>query len=68
MLRFEDDDVTEGVIKSLTGEVEFNIKYRAIFLRPFKNEIMDASVTNVTPVRLPRRGAVPCRASPCCTP
>jgi DNA-directed RNA polymerase II subunit RPB7 len=42
-----DEDIGRGVIQDNSGYVCFNIKYRAILFRPFKNQVLDAVVTVV---------------------
>ena len=45
-----DEDIGKGVIEDNSGHVCFNVKYRAILFRPFKNEVLDAVVTVVNPL------------------
>ncbi|KAK6090982.1 hypothetical protein P3W45_000227 [Vairimorpha bombi] len=40
------DDVSEGIV-SLSGQTSFRIKYKALVLRPFKGETMEASVVEM---------------------
>ena len=42
-----DEDIGKGVIQDNSGFVCFNIRYRAILFRPFKNQVLDAVVTVV---------------------
>nr|CCA20126.1 DNAdirected RNA polymerase II 19 kDa polypeptide pu [Albugo laibachii Nc14] len=42
-----DEDIGKGVIQDNSGYVCFNIRYRAILFRPFKNEVLDAVVSVV---------------------
>lgn len=42
-----DEDIGRGVIQDNSGFVCFNIRYRAILFRPFKNQVLDAVVTVV---------------------
>eukprot|EP01134_Creolimax_fragrantissima_P008335 CFRG8335T1 len=41
-------NVGKGMIQEGRGLATFNVKYRAIVLRPFKGEVVDAEVTQVT--------------------
>lgn len=45
-----DEDIGKGVIEDNSGFVCFNVQYRAILFRPFKNEVLDAIVTVVNPL------------------
>ncbi|EQC38206.1 hypothetical protein SDRG_04633 [Saprolegnia diclina VS20] len=45
-----DEDIGQGVIQDNSGFVCFDIAYRAILFRPFKNEVLDAVVTVVNPL------------------
>jgi DNA-directed RNA polymerase II subunit RPB7 len=48
VLRFHDEqDVERGLIEYETGHASFVINYEAIVFRPFKNQVMDARVSNV---------------------
>ncbi len=40
------DDVGKGTVHDSYGYVSFNVRYTAIVLKPFKNEVMDATVDN----------------------
>lgn len=51
VLRIADDNVSRGTIEPLTGSVRYDVTYRAIMFRPFKNEILDCVATQVTAVR-----------------
>ncbi|EEQ81799.1 hypothetical protein NCER_101623 [Vairimorpha ceranae BRL01] len=42
----EIDDVSEGTV-SLNGATSFKIKYKALVLKPFKGETMEASVVEI---------------------
>jgi DNA-directed RNA polymerase II subunit RPB7 len=41
------ESVSEGVVQDGTGMVGFKIVYKAVVFRPFKNEVLDAVVTQV---------------------
>ncbi|CCI48725.1 unnamed protein product [Albugo candida] len=43
-----DEDIGKGVIQDSSGYVCFNIRYRAILFRPFKNQVLDAVVSVVS--------------------
>jgi DNA-directed RNA polymerase II subunit RPB7 len=43
--------IGQGKIAESSGYATFPVKYRAIVMRTFKNEIVDAVVTRVTKVR-----------------
>lgn len=49
-------DKSQGLLKDTTGYASYNVTYTCIVLRPFKGEVMDVVVTNVTKVtvRVPR--------------
>ena len=51
VLRIADDNISRGTIEPLTGSVRYDVVYRAIMFRPFKNEILDCVVKQVTEVR-----------------
>lgn len=40
-------EISKGVIHDSTGDTCFKIKYNAILLKPFKNEVLDALVTEI---------------------
>eukprot|EP01102_Stenamoeba_stenopodia_P005236 TRINITY_DN15785_c0_g1_i1.p1 TRINITY_DN15785_c0_g1~~TRINITY_DN15785_c0_g1_i1.p1 ORF type:complete len:174 (+),score=34.73 TRINITY_DN15785_c0_g1_i1:175-696(+) len=42
------EDISMGKVQDSTGHVGFDVVYRAIVFRPFKNEIVDGVVTQVT--------------------
>mmetsp|Transcript_4101 Transcript_4101/g.5700 ORF Transcript_4101/g.5700 Transcript_4101/m.5700 type:complete len:180 (-) Transcript_4101:201-740(-) len=44
----KDDAISAGLIEYDTGFVNFNVHYNAICFRPFKDEVLDATVTTVT--------------------
>ncbi|GMI60241.1 hypothetical protein ScalyP_jg2511 [Parmales sp. scaly parma] len=44
---FVDDMSASGVIEHDTGRVHFNVSYQGLFMRCFKNEIVDFEVSNV---------------------
>jgi DNA-directed RNA polymerase II subunit RPB7 len=43
-------DIGAGVIQEGTGMVDFQVTYKAIVFRPFRNEVVDAVVTQVNKV------------------
>eukprot|EP00917_Polyrhabdina_sp_WS-2016_P022241 GHVP01048291.1.p1 GENE.GHVP01048291.1~~GHVP01048291.1.p1 ORF type:complete len:171 (+),score=27.26 GHVP01048291.1:196-708(+) len=40
-------NISNGVIQDHTGETCFNIEYTALLLRPYKNEVLDAIVSEI---------------------
>ena len=40
----------KGMIDHLTGNVKYNISFNALLFRPFKNEVLDATVKAVSDV------------------
>ena len=44
-------DIGKGMVFSGKGEAEFITRYRAIMFKPFKGEVADGVVHNVTRVR-----------------
>jgi DNA-directed RNA polymerase subunit E'/Rpb7 len=52
VLRISDENISHGTIEPLTGSVRYDVTYRAIMFRPFRNEVLDCVVKSVTPVRL----------------
>lgn len=51
VLRISDENISHGTIEPLTGSVRYDVTYRAIMFRPFRNEVLDCVVKSVTPVR-----------------
>lgn len=51
VLHIADENISKGRIDHLTGSVRYEITFDALLFRPFKNEVMDALVTEVTEVR-----------------
>ncbi len=43
-------DIGKGMVLSGSGQAEFVTRYRAIVFKPFKGEVVDGIVTNVTKV------------------
>jgi len=43
-------DVGKGRIIPGSGSAEFEVKYRAVVWKPFKGEVVDAIVSNVSPI------------------
>lgn len=56
----DDKDIGLGRIDEDTGFADFHVKFNAIFLRPFKQEVLDARVSVVNEVRC-RYQAAPVR-------
>jgi DNA-directed RNA polymerase II subunit RPB7 len=46
------DGETVGKVLPGTGEAEFHLTYRALILKVFKDEVLDAKVTRVAPVSM----------------
>jgi DNA-directed RNA polymerase II subunit RPB7 len=46
-------DIGKGMVLSGSGQAEFITRYRAIVFKPFKGEVVDGVVNNVTKVRHP---------------
>lgn len=44
-------DIGNGIVLSGSGQAEFVARYRAIVFKPFKGEVVDGVVNNVTKVR-----------------
>ena len=44
-------DIGKGMVLSGSGQAEFITRYRAIVFKPFKGEVVDGVVVNVTKVR-----------------
>lgn len=44
-------DVGSGVLQNTTGFAEFNIIYKAVVFKPFKNQVVDGVVTTVNKVQ-----------------
>jgi DNA-directed RNA polymerase subunit E'/Rpb7 len=42
--------VSKGVLKTATGHAEFDIIYKAIVFKPFKNQVVDGVVSTVNKV------------------
>lgn len=77
VVTIKDSDIGSGRIDADTGMVHYRVKYTAIFLRPYTNEIVDADVAVVTKVgkdavaccdASPRRIAVSSASPPSTTP
>eukprot|EP00753_Platysulcus_tardus_P018587 PLAT6939.1.p2 GENE.PLAT6939.1~~PLAT6939.1.p2 ORF type:complete len:178 (+),score=64.95 PLAT6939.1:3-536(+) len=47
IMEVRDEDIGMGFIQDATGLALFNVKFKAVLCRPFKNEVMDAVVTAV---------------------
>ncbi len=58
VLRIADENISHGTIEPLTGSVRYDVTYRAIMFRPFRNEVLDCVVKSVTPVCPSRSCAV----------
>eukprot|EP00630_Chrysocystis_fragilis_P007190 CAMPEP_0197390124 /NCGR_PEP_ID=MMETSP1165-20131217/2194_1 /TAXON_ID=284809 /ORGANISM="Chrysocystis fragilis, Strain CCMP3189" /LENGTH=169 /DNA_ID=CAMNT_0042915589 /DNA_START=64 /DNA_END=573 /DNA_ORIENTATION=+ len=50
VMELKNDDIDTGVVEYDTGMVSVNARYSAILLRPFKNEVVDAVVTQVNEI------------------
>ena len=48
-------DIGKGMVVPGNGQAEFITRYRAIVFKPFKGEVVDGIVHNVTRVRIPPR-------------
>jgi DNA-directed RNA polymerase II subunit RPB7 len=48
-------DIGKGMVISGNGQAEFVTRYRAIVFKPFKGEVVDGVVHNVTRVRILQR-------------
>lgn len=46
-------DIGNGIVMPGSGQAEFVARYRAIVFKPFKGEVVDGVVNNVTKVRQP---------------
>ena len=46
-------DIGKGMVVPGNGQAEFITRYRAIVFKPFKGEVVDGVVHNVTRVRIP---------------
>jgi DNA-directed RNA polymerase II subunit RPB7 len=51
VLQIDEQRMTRGLIDHLTGFVRYNIGFTALMFRPFKNEVLDATVKAVSDVR-----------------
>ena len=45
VIEVPEDQIKSGIIEYDTGDVVFNVKYTALLLRPFVNEVLDAVVS-----------------------
>jgi DNA-directed RNA polymerase II subunit RPB7 len=45
-----DDDISKGLVDAQSGFVTFDVKFYAIMFRAFKNEVLLATVTQVSEV------------------
>ena len=52
VLHVDEPGMMNGLIDHLTGFVKYNIGYTALMFRPFKNEVLDATVRAVSDVRM----------------
>lgn len=46
-------DIGKGIVLSGSGQAEFITRYRAIVFKPFKGEVVDGVVKDVSKVRAP---------------
>lgn len=51
VMKLQDSDIKAGRIEYETGSVEVEVAFTVLLFRPFRNEIIDATVTTVTEVR-----------------
>ena len=49
-MKLQDSDIKAGRIEYETGSVEVEVAFTVLLFRPFRNEIIDATVTTVTEV------------------
>ena len=52
ILNIDDKDIGAGVVDSTSGYAKFIVRYEALLMRPFKSEVCDTVVTQVTQVSL----------------
>lgn len=64
-MKLQDQDIKAGRIEYETGSVEVEVAFTVLLFRPFRNEIIDATVTTVTEVRR-TVGAAGCRSIGLC--
>ena len=50
VLSIDENAISQGLIDHLTGFVKYHVTYTALMFRPFKNEVIDASVKAVSDV------------------
>lgn len=50
VIEVPEKDIKSGIIEYDSGNVVFTVKYTALLLRPFINEVLDAVVAQCTPV------------------
>mmetsp|Transcript_21158 Transcript_21158/g.48027 ORF Transcript_21158/g.48027 Transcript_21158/m.48027 type:complete len:156 (-) Transcript_21158:657-1124(-) len=50
VIEVPEDKIKSGIIEYDTGDVVFNVKYTALLLRPFINEVLDATVSQCNPL------------------
>lgn len=49
-MELKNEDIDTGVVEYDSGMVSINARYSAILVRPFKNEVLDAVVTQVNEI------------------
>lgn len=59
VLEVNEAGMTHGLIDHFTGSVKYNVDFRALVFRPFRNEVLDGVVISVTQVRR-QRGLLKC--------
>ncbi len=42
------EDISDGKVQDTTGEVIYKVKVKALIFRPFRGEVLDAIVSEVT--------------------
>lgn len=50
VLAIEDENISKGLVDSLTGFVKYRVSFSALVFRPFRNEVLDAVVTSVSDI------------------
>lgn len=50
VIEVPEDKIKSGIIEYDTGNVVFTVKYTALLLRPFINEVLDATVSQCNPL------------------
>ena len=42
------EDISDGRIQDTTGDVIYKVKFKALVFRPFRGEVLDGEVTEIT--------------------